>query len=86
MEAGGSKQTIAWEPWTADVTDAVKHGEDIRITLVNSRRNCFGPLHCVPTLRYAYDPGTFVTVDEQFSHEYARVPAAIGEVTFTCQK
>ena len=86
VEAGGSKQTIAWEPWTADVTDAVKHGEDIRITLVNSRRNCFGPLHCVPTLRYAYDPGTFVTVDEQFSHEYARVPAAIGEVTFICQK
>ena len=86
VESGGKKRTVAWEPWTADVTEAVKNGEDIRITLVNSRRNCFGPLHCVPTLRYAYDPGTFVTVDEQFSHEYARVPAAIGEVTFICQK
>lgn len=82
----GRKQVIAWEPWTADVTDAVKKGKEIHITLVNSRRNCFGPLHCVPTLRYTYDPGTFVTEDDQFSHEYARVPAAIGEVVFICQK
>ena len=86
VEAGGKKQTIAWEPWTADVTQTVKNGEDIRITLVGSRRNCFGPLHCVPTLQYTYDPGKFVTEGERFAHEYARVLASIGEVTFICQK
>lgn len=86
VEIDGKKQAIAWEPWTADVTDAVKKGEEIRITLVNSRRNCFGPLHCVPTLRYSYSPDTFVTEGDQFSHDYARVPAAIGEVSFICRK
>jgi len=64
------------------VTAAVKNGEDLRVTLVNSRRNCFGPLHCVPTLQYAYGPGEFVTTDDRFSNEYARVPAAIGSISF----
>ena len=86
VEAGGRKQTIAWEPWTADVTDAVMQGDAIRITLVNSRRNSFGPLHCGPTLQSTYGPGQFVTEGDRFSDEYARVPAAIGEVTFICQK
>lgn len=85
VEACGQKHAIAWEPWTADVTDAVKSGEDIRITLVNSRRNSFGPLHCVPTIQYAYGPGNFVTDGRGFSDEYARVPASIGEIRFVCQ-
>lgn len=86
VETCGRKQPIAWEPWTADVTEAVKNGEDIRITLVNSRRNSFGPLHCVPTLQRTYGPGEFVTDGKRFSDAYARVPAAIGEVTFICRK
>ena len=86
VETGGKKQAIAWEPWTADVTDAVKNGEEIRITLVNSRRNSFGPLHCVPTRLNTYGPGDFVTGGDRFSDEYARVPAAIGEVMFICKE
>ena len=86
VETGSTKQPIAWEPWTAEVTEAVKNGEDIRITLVNSRRNSFGPLHCVPTLQNSYGPGEFVTEGDRFSNEYARVPAAIGEVTFISRK
>ena len=85
VETGAGKQTIAWEPWTADVTDAVKSGEDLRITLVNSRRNSFGPLHCVPTIQWAYGPGNFVTDGAEFSDEYARVPAAVGEIQFICE-
>ena len=84
VETVGRKQTIAWEPWTADVTEAVKNGEDLRITLVNSRRNSFGPLHITPVYQYAYGPGEFVTGGDRFSHEYARVPAAIGEISFVC--
>lgn len=82
VETGGQKRAVVWEPWTADVTAAVKNGEALRVTLVNSRRNCFGPLHCVPTLQYAYGPGEFVTTDDRFSNEYARVPAAIGPISF----
>ena len=85
VECDGRKQAIAWEPWTADVTKGVKNGEDLRITLVNSRRNSFGPLHCVPTVRYSYGPDTFVTQGDQFSDEYARVPAAVGTIDFVCE-
>ena len=86
VETAGKKQAITWEPWTADVTDAVKSGEPIRVTLVNSRRNSFGPLHCVPTLQYAYGPGEFVTNGDRFSDEYARVPGAIGQISFVCEE
>ena len=85
VETSAGKQAVAWEPWTADVTEAVKAGEDLRITLVNSRRNSFGPLHCVPTLQWAYGPGNFVTDGAGFSDEYARVPAAVGEIGFFCE-
>ena len=67
------------------MTKGVKNGEDLRITLVNSRRNSFGPLHCVPTVRYSYGPDTFVTQGDQFSDEYARVPAAVGTIDFVCE-
>ena len=86
VETGAGKQAVAWEPWTADVTDAVKNGEDLRITLVNSRRNSFGPLHCVPTLLGSYGPGEFVTEGDRFSDEYARVPATIGMIDFVCEE
>ncbi|MBQ3178277.1 MAG: hypothetical protein IJB52_10700 [Clostridia bacterium] len=85
VETSKGKQAVAWEPWTADVTEAVKAGENLRITLVNSRRNSFGPLHCVPTLQWAYGPGNFVTDGAGFSDEYARVPAAVGEIGFLCE-
>ena len=86
VETGAGKQAVAWEPWMADVTDAVKNGEDLRVILVNSRRNSFGPLHCVPTRQGSYGPGEFVTVGERFSNEYARVPAAIGTIDFVCEE
>ena len=86
VETRAGKQAVAWEPWMADVTDAVKNGEDLRVTLVNSRRNSFGPLHCVPTRQGSYGPGEFVTVGERFSNEYARVPAAIGTIDFVCEE
>ena len=86
IEQAGVKQAIAWEPWMADITETVKKGDDLRITLVNSRRNSFGPLHCVPTLCYTYGPGEFVTEGERFSDAYAQVPAAIGEVSFICEE
>ncbi len=82
VEYGNKKTVLAWEPWTADITEAVKEGLDIKVTLVNSRRNTFGPLHCVPTILWAYGPPNFVSEGDGFSDEYARIPASIGEITF----
>lgn len=85
VQNGEKNIPIAWEPWLADVTDVVKKGAELRITLVNSRRNSFGPLHCVPTIQSAYGPFSFVTEGNEFSDEYALIPASIGEITFLCK-
>lgn len=85
VENAGKHTAVAWEPWIADVTETVKSGADLRITLVNSRRNSFGPLHCVPTIQWAYGPGNFVTGGDSFSDEYARISAAVGDVVFLCE-
>jgi len=82
VEAMGKKQVIAWEPYMADVTEAVKAGAPIRVTLVNSRRNSFGPLHIVPTRLGGYGPGEFVTKGEKWHDDYSLIEAQIGKIVF----
>lgn len=82
VEFGNKKQVIAWEPYTADVTNAVKEKLPIKITLVNTRRNSFGPLHIVPTILGAYGPEHFVTEGVNWSDEYSFIEAKIGEIEF----
>ncbi len=82
VEYADKKLTIAWEPYTADVTEAVKAKLPIRITLVNSRRNSFGPLHIVPTLRGSYGPDDFLTSGKAWSDNYSFIEAKIGKVEF----
>ena len=42
----GKKQPLITEPWKADITSAVKDGKNnIKIEVVSSLRNTFGPLH-----------------------------------------
>jgi len=82
VEYGGTKQQIAWEPYTADITEAVAQKLPLRITLVNSRRNSFGPLHIVPTIQGAYAPSSFLTTGDEWDDEYALIEAAIGEIRF----
>jgi len=56
VKYGSVKHRIAWEPYTAEITEAVKSKLPLRITMVNTRRNSFGPLHIVPTIQGAYGP------------------------------
>ncbi len=74
-------QILAWEPYEADITDAVKAGDDIKITLVGTRRNLFGPLHLVPLFHGAYGPGHFVTGGGSWTDNYNLIPAHLGKVT-----
>lgn len=73
-------QVLAWEPYEADVTEAVRNGEDIKITLVGTRRNLFGPLHLVPLFHGAYGPGHFVTGGDAWTDNYNLIPAHLGKI------
>ena len=73
---------IAWEPYTADITKTVHAKKPLYITLVNTRRNTFGPLHISPARRDAYGPGEFMTEGENWTDTYARIPASIGPIRF----
>jgi len=82
VEYGDTKKQIAWEPYTAEITEAVKKRLPLRITQVNTRRNSFGPLHIVPTIQRSYGPDSFLTAGDRWSDEYSLIEASIGEIRF----
>jgi len=82
VEAAGKRTIVAWEPYMADVTEAVKNDLPIRITITGTRRNCFGPLHVYPTKQRGCGPATFVTEGDKWTDEYARVECKIGKIAF----
>lgn len=82
VEFEDKKQVIAWEPYTATITEAVKKKSPIKITLVNTRRNSFGPLHIVPTIHGAYGPEHFLTEGSWWSDEYSFIESKIGKIQF----
>ncbi len=86
VEFDGKKQALAWEPYEADVTEAVKNGSEIRVVLVGTRRNLFGPLHLVPAIHGAYGPGHFVTGGDMWTNDYNFIPAHLGTLTVEHKK
>ena len=82
VSCGETTQRIMWEPYTADVTDAVRAGRIIEITLVNTRRNVFGPMHILPPECRTCSPGSFITKGEKWSDEYTFIEAMLGDVKF----
>lgn len=82
---GDTECRIAWEPWTAEITEAVKKKLPLRVTLVNSRRNSFGPLHILPVRRTSYGPDSFTTGGKGWQDAYSLVEAKIGDITFLCE-
>ena len=82
----GKLQILAWEPYEADITDAVKNGADIDVVLVQTRRNLFGPLHLVPAIHGAYGPGHFVTGGDMWTDDYSFVASRLGELTVEHKK
>lgn len=75
-----AEKILAWNPYEADITDYVKAGKDVEITLVPSRRNMFGPLHMVPEIIDALGPQHFVTVGDMWDDNYRFVESRLGKV------
>lgn len=86
VTADGKTTRLGWAPFEADVTDAVKSGGDITVTLVQTRRNTFGPLHAVPTIHYAYGPYNFVTEGDGFSDDYKFIDSGIADMSLVVRK
>ena len=68
---------LGWDPIEVDITDAVRTGADVELTLVGTRRNTFGPLHLVPAIDTAYGPGHFVTEGDSWDDDYVLIPSGL---------
>ena len=86
VTAGGKTQVLGWDPYLADVTDAVRAGLPIDVTVVGTRRNVFGPMHQNPPLDGAYGPGNFVTGAHAWMDEYSLLPSGLTGIVLQIQK
>ena len=77
---GIGERRLCWEPYDADVTEAVRNRKDIRVSVVGTRRNLFGPLHLVPAIQSAYGPGHFVTEGKSWSDDYVLIDSGLGGI------
>ena len=77
---------LGWDPMEADITDAVRAGADVRLTLVGTRRNTFGPLHMVPVISEATGPEHFVTKGDRWSDDYAFIESGIEGAVIESRK
>ncbi len=78
--AAGQETYLYWEPFEADVTEAVARGEAIWVTVVGHRRNLFGPLHLLPRTGKSYGPMHYVTTGENWSEDYALVDSGLNGI------
>ena len=74
---GIGEQRLCWDPYEADVTDAIKNRKTIKVSVVGTRRNLFGPLHLVPAIQSAYGPGHFVTEGKSWSDDYVLIDSGL---------
>lgn len=68
---------LGWPPFEADITDALRDGGPVDLTLVGTRRNTFGPLHLKPAYDSAYGPGHFVSEGEHWDDDYILIPSGV---------
>lgn len=76
---GQKTRMVAWQPYTADITEEVQNRRNFNIEVVLTRRNTFGPLHLNPVHSPAYGPEHFVTEREAFSDRYMLIPSGLLE-------
>lgn len=86
VEAMGETTVLGWEPYEADVTKAIKNKADIKVTVVGTRRNVFGPLHQIPKIAESYGPGNFISEGEYWTDEYSLISSGIRGILFKAQK
>ena len=85
VEAAGSATVLGWEPYEADVTEAVRRGLPIRVTVDGTRTNVFGPLHETAKPAWACGPGNFVTEGDDWTEDYSLLPSGLRGFTFKAQ-
>ncbi len=61
---------VAWQPYEAELEPC----NQIEIELMLTRRNTFGPLHCVPAVLDGTDSGSFCTEGDKYSEEPVTIP------------
>ena len=86
IEAAGRTAVLGWEPFEADVTEAVRCKAPIRVTVVGTRVNVFGPLHELPKPAGACGPGSFLTEGENWTDAYSLMKSGLRGFTFIMQK
>lgn len=64
------EKIIAWEPYTAEITDLIRDTDTLNVEVVLTRRNTFGPLHQLPAIVSSYGPTNFLTVGDEWSDAY----------------
>ena len=74
---------LPWDPFEADVTDALAAGKTIDVTVVGTRRNVFGPLHMNPPIASSYGPGSFVTEGNAWSDDYVLIDSGLTGLALT---
>lgn len=74
---GNNKQSIlAFKPYETDISDLVEEGI-VKVTVVLTRRNTFGPLHQIPAVSSSCGPESFVTEGESFSTNYSIIESGL---------
>ncbi len=76
-------EVVGWDPYLADVTEAVKKGQSIDLCVVGTRKNVFGPLHELPAIAGACGPGNFVTGGAGWSDSYVLIDSGAEKIVFT---
>ncbi len=77
-----AEKMIAWQPYRVEIADLVNREEEIRVDLVLTRRNTFGPLHQLPLRDWAYGPFSFVSEGKSFSENYTLIPTGLLDDAF----
>ncbi len=80
---GMEEQHLIWDPYEADVTEAVRGGKTLRVTVVGTRRNLFGPLHYAPRFYKSCGPERFVSKDAYWTDNYALTNSGLHGITLT---
>ena len=86
VTSAGKTETLGWEPFAADVTDAVRNKEPIEVTVVGTRINLFGPLHEKEKPAWACGPDSYLTSGEHWTDDYSLLDSGLRGFTFRAQK
>ena len=66
---------VAWQPHELDITEFLKSGKnDLRVEVISSRRNAFGPLHQAEPESDWTGPDQFVTTGKKWTDSYNLKP------------